>query len=191
MNFFGGNFWNRLSPIRKIPDFSKTISRYNCIVSIQVGFWVRTSFSRFPKFNFNVIFCNFRKVRNRRISEISVNLECSETPVFDPKTLKNRVFWPKNRKLFPNLFPNYFCEFKKTGYFQKISELWKPNYSETRKNEKFGKFRLLQGLRIMSVLVILAITPFSKIWTKKCTTQMTNKARWLFSSCFWPLLNQA
>jgi hypothetical protein len=60
--------------------------------------------------------------------------------------LKTGFFWPKNRKLFLNLFLNYFREFEKTGYFQKISELWKPNYSKTCENQKFGKFRLMQGL---------------------------------------------
>ncbi len=33
------------------------------------------------------IFHNFRKVWNRPNSEYSVNSKCSETPVFDPKTL--------------------------------------------------------------------------------------------------------
>jgi len=65
---------------------------------------------------------------------------------FDPKT----GFFDKNRKLFPNLFPNYFCKnftsSKRSDISDKISELRKPNYSETRKNKKLGKFRLTQGL---------------------------------------------
>jgi len=31
-------------------------------------------------------------------------------------------------------------------FFQKISKLRQPNFSEIRENEKFGKFRLMQGL---------------------------------------------
>jgi len=36
--------------------------------------------------------------------------------------------------------------FGNSGYYRKISELRKPNISETRENEKFGNFRLMQGL---------------------------------------------
>ncbi len=92
---------------------------------------VRTSFSRFPKFNFNIIFCNFGKVRNRTNSKFSVNLECSETPVFDPKPavfasktrcfcLKNRIFWLKNRKLFPNYFRKNFASSKSPDISKKF-----------------------------------------------------------------------
>jgi len=88
--------------------------------------------------------------------------------LFDPKTgffdSETGFFDPKNRKLFPNLFPNYlceifaqflqkFCEFEKTGYFRKISKLWKPNYSKTRENKKFGKFRLTQGLNLNCIFL--------------------------------------
>jgi hypothetical protein len=95
----------------------------------------------------------FRKVRNRTNSKFSVNSECLETPVFDPLTpvfASKQGFLTKNHeiifKLISELFLQNFCEFKKTGYFRKISKLQKPNYSETRENKKFGKFRLLQGL---------------------------------------------
>jgi len=49
-------------------------------------------------------------------------------------------------ELISKLFSGNFCQFEKTGYFQKNSELQKPNYSETRENKKFRKFRLTQGL---------------------------------------------
>jgi len=113
-------------------------------------------------------FRNFRKVRNRKNSEFSVNSECLETPVFwtlTPKPSKTGFFHPKTgfftqkqvfltqkqeiiSELISKLFLRNFCEFKKTRYCRKISKLWKPNYSETRKNKKFGKYHLMQGLRI-------------------------------------------
>jgi len=36
--------------------------------------------------------------------------------------------------------------FENSGYFQKISELRKTNFSETHENKKFGNFHLTQGL---------------------------------------------
>jgi len=61
--------------------------------NIRVAFWVGTSFSRFPKFDFNILFCNFWKVRKRTNSEFSVNSECLETPVSElfPKFRKFRL----------------------------------------------------------------------------------------------------
>jgi len=49
-------------------------------------------------------------------------------------------------KVISELFLRNFCEFKKTGYFQKNSKLRKLNYSETHENEKCRKFCLMQGL---------------------------------------------
>ncbi len=61
----------------------------------------------------------------------------------------------KQKKLFtelkfPNFFPNFFAKIlwvQKFHFFQKISKFWQLNISETRKNEKFGKFHLTQGLK--------------------------------------------
>jgi len=39
-----------------------------------------------------------------------------------------------------------FCEFENSSIFRKISKLQQPDISETRKNEKFRKFCLTQGL---------------------------------------------
>ncbi len=50
---------------------------------------------------------------------------------------------------FPNFFSNFFAKILqvwKFRFFQKISKLRQPNISKTRKIEKFGKFRLTQGL---------------------------------------------
>jgi hypothetical protein len=51
---------------------------------------------------------------------------------------------------FPNLnfqtFSEKFREFKNSVFFWKISKLQQLNISETREKEKFGKFRLTQGL---------------------------------------------
>jgi len=91
--------------------------------NIRVGFWVGTSFLQYPKFDFNVIFCNFQKVRNRTNFKLSVSLECSEAPVFDPKTLNNRFFWPNNRVFYPetgNYFRTYF-----RSVFAKFLRVWK------------------------------------------------------------------
>ncbi len=83
------------------------ISLRPCIPNLNSNVCVGTSFSQFSKFNFNVIFCILQKVRNRTKSEYSVNLECLETPVFDPKT---SAFASKTGFFDPNLFPNYFCK---------------------------------------------------------------------------------
>ncbi len=105
------NFWILMtSNVRPcIPNFKP---------NILVGFRVGTSFSQFPKFDFNVIFCNFWKVQNRTISKFSVYSKCSETPVFDPKTLKNRFFDPKTGffdaktgNYLQTYFPTIFAKF--------------------------------------------------------------------------------
>jgi hypothetical protein len=92
-------------------------------------------------------FRNFWKILNRTNSEYSINSEYAETPVFDPQT---PVFASKAGFFDPNLFPNFFCkifcEFGKTGFYQKNLELQKWNNSETHGNEKLGKFHLSQGL---------------------------------------------
>jgi len=61
-------------------------------------------------------------------------------PLFDPKT---GFFDSKTQTLhtFIEIFKNYV-------HFRIISELRKPNISETRENEKFGNFRLTQGLSL-------------------------------------------
>jgi len=117
--------------------------------NIRVGFWVGTSFSQLPKFNFNVIFHNFQKVPIRTNSEFSINSECLETPVFDPKTgvsefsynflTQKQGFLTQKQEiiseLISKLFLRNFCEFDKFGFFRKNSELKKPNISE--KYEKY------------------------------------------------------
>ncbi len=45
----------------------------------------------------------------------------------------------------------------RTLYFRKISKLQKPNYSETCKNEKFGKFHLKQGLNVRNLFSIYTL----------------------------------
>jgi len=141
--------------------------------NIRVGFWVGTSFLRFPKFDFNVIFGKFG---TEQIPKFDFNvifssfLESSEQNKFrifhkfgmlghpcfwasffltlTPKTLKTgfltqkEVFFKlknvwcvvltQKQEIVSKLFSQ---NFQKTGYFWKISELQKPNYSETR--EKF------------------------------------------------------
>jgi len=76
--------------------FSKAL-RSKVLTKLSSRFLSWNEFSQFLKFEFNVIFCNFWKVWNRTISEISVNSEHSENPVsklyqtfsklFDPKTV--------------------------------------------------------------------------------------------------------
>jgi hypothetical protein len=111
-------------------------------------------------------FRNFRKVRIRTNSEIFVSWEVLETAVFNPKTGVSKLFpnfltqkqgflTQKQEiisKLFSELYSQNFCEFEKNGYFRKISELRKTNFSETRENEKFGNFRLTQGLTLKCFL---------------------------------------
>ncbi len=83
-------------------------------------------------------------------------MENLETPVLTSKTV---FFVPKIGGFDPNLFPNFFsqnfCEFENNEFFQKISELQKSNISETRKNEKFRKICLLQGLYFRLKLLVL------------------------------------
>jgi len=69
------------------------------------------------------------------------------------------------RPCIPNFFRTFsqkFREFENSSFFRKISELRKlniselrkPNISETRENEKFGNFRLTQGLRLKNVFAV-------------------------------------
>ncbi len=59
------------------------------------------------------MFCNFWKVWNRTNSEFSVNSECSETPVFDPKTGVTELFDQKQGFLTQK---QVFFD-SKTGFF--------------------------------------------------------------------------
>ncbi len=109
-----------------------------------------------------------------------------ETPVFDPKT----PFLPQKQSYFdsetggvdPNLFLNYFCKIFASLVKPDISKKC-PNYSKTRKNKKFGKFCLLQGLSyqcfrlkilkdfsffLNSRLTKLTIWPPLQTWTWSC-----------------------
>ncbi len=113
--------------------------------NIRVGIQVGTSFRKNKNLILASFFCNFWKIWNRTNSEYFVSSEYLETPVFDPKT----GLLTQKGDFDPNLFLNFFVKFswiQKTGVFRKISKLQKSNNSETRKNEKFGNFRLLQGL---------------------------------------------
>ncbi len=65
----------------------------------------------------------------------------------------------------PNFFPNFFREFKNFGFFRKISELRKPDISETRENEKFGKNRLSQGLNWIELRCVQLIWKFADLWS--------------------------
>jgi len=75
-----------------------------------------------------------------------------KTGFFDSKTgfflTQKQIFLTQEQEIISKLFSQNFSEFEKTGYFQNISELQKPNYSKTRESEKLGKFRLMQGLSI-------------------------------------------
>jgi len=89
-----------------------------------------------------------------------------ETPVFDPKTgvseffpnflTQKQGFLHQKQEIISELISKLllqnFCEFEKFGFFQKNSELRKPNISETRENEKFGNFHLIQGLSSEAVV---------------------------------------
>jgi len=68
---------------------------------------------------------------------------------FDPKTGffdSKTGFFDQKQEIISELFLQNFCEFKKFGFFRKISKLRKPNISETLENEKFRNFRLTQGI---------------------------------------------
>ncbi len=84
-------------------------------------------------------FCNFWKVW---IRTISVTSEISLFP----------NFLTQKQEIISKLFFANFLQFKKTGYFRKISELQKTNFSVTRKNKKFGNFRLTQCLSSLTTL---------------------------------------
>ncbi len=107
-------------------------------------------------------FCNFRKVWNRTNSKLSINSECLETPVFDPNTLKNRVFWPKNRVFDPktgNYFQTYFwtifAKFLRVRKDQIFPKNFRTSITELFRNlrkQKLGKFHLSQGLILNYIL---------------------------------------
>jgi len=77
-------------------------------------------------------FHNFQKIWNRTNSEYAINLKYADNPVIDAKTpvfaSATGFFDPKTGVFNPNLFLNFFLqnfhEFRKTGLFQKNSELW-------------------------------------------------------------------
>ncbi len=72
----------------------------------------------------------------------------SKTGFFDPKA---GFFDPKTGNYFQTFFQTLFAKFlwvQKTGYFHKISELRKTNFSETSENKKFRNFCLTQGLTL-------------------------------------------
>jgi hypothetical protein len=106
-----------------------------------------------------------------KISELFLNFFWTFPNFFQTFWPKNRVFWLKNSNFtyffqnlrtisnnfrtfselkFPNFFPNFFAKILRVRKFRffpkKNSKLWQPNFSETCENEKFGKFRLTQGL---------------------------------------------
>ncbi len=56
-------------------------------------------------------------------------------------------FLTQKQEIISECFFAKFSQVQKNGYFQKISELQKMNFSETRENNKFRNFRLTQGLR--------------------------------------------
>jgi len=75
-------------------------------------------------------------------------------------------------ELISKLFSGNFCEFEKTGYFQKFQNFEKPNYSETHENKKFRKFCLTQGfiVRNPAIKCLLEAIKISKrnLVLKKC-----------------------
>jgi len=125
-------------------------------------------------------FCNFWKVRNRTNSEYSVISECSETPVFDPKTT---VFASKTGVIDPNIFPNYFHKIFRSSKKLDISKKFLNFDNRTIPKlvkKKFGKFHLLQGLtKKHSKIEFFWIIPDIKftctrknsenLWRKKCS----------------------
>ncbi len=125
--------------------------------NMRVSFQVGTSFLWFSKFDFNVIFLQFLESSEKNKFQI-ITFECSETPVSElfPNFLTQKQGFLTQKleiisELISKLFLQNFVKFENTGYFQKISELWKPNYSETRENKKFRKFCLMQGLNKLSL----------------------------------------
>ncbi len=64
-------------------------------------------FRNFQSLILKSFYCYIRKIQNKTNSEYSVNLECLETPVFDPKT---PIFASKTGFFDPNIFPNYIRE---------------------------------------------------------------------------------
>ncbi len=130
-----GKFGNSSFP--KFPYLSELFRTFSELLSI--------FFRNFP--NFFWIFPNFLTQKQVFLLDFKfyvVFLEIFEIYV---------QFWLIS-KLFPNLnfrtyfrtFSQNFREFENSCYFRKISELQKWNFSETRKNEKFGNFCLTQGL---------------------------------------------
>jgi len=100
-------------------------------------------FQTFP--NFSKLFQNFSKLFDLK------------TGFFDSKTQTLRSFFFNLRNwhtisvnilTFFRTFLRKFCELENSSFFQKNSELWQLNISQTRINEKFGKFHLTQGLNV-------------------------------------------
>ncbi len=77
-------------------------------LQLSPAFWtLNQTFELVFEFDFSIIFSYFRKVWDRTNSKFSVSLECLETPVFYPQTLKNMDFDPKIG-FFDTKTGNYF-----------------------------------------------------------------------------------
>jgi len=89
-------------------------------------------------------FCNVRRIWNFQSSKTSKIVRKFSRNYSNFLALENA----KTFQFLPFLisFGN-FRETEKNGFFRKISKFRKPNNSETRVNEKFRKFLLLQGLK--------------------------------------------
>ncbi len=100
--------------------------------NVQVGIRVGTSFLRFSKFDFNIIFLKFLESSELNKFRIFGIFGKFRNPCFWPQNpnfcLKNRIFWPKNRGFWPKLI-----------------------------SEPFGKFRLLQGLNKNVALFVYSV----------------------------------
>jgi len=115
---------------------------------------------------FSKLFPNFFQT----FSKIS-KLFDPKTGFFDSKTQTLRTFFEIFEiyvhfwiisELFSELkFLNFFAKILRVREFRffPISELWQPNISETHENEKFGKFRLTQGLNNYHVLSYFLTRP--------------------------------
>jgi len=144
----GKKFHDRLEifPITRSRVATRRLRLRPCIPNLNLNVWVGirvgTSFLRFPKFDFNVIFGMFGN------------------PCF---RLKNRFFWPKNRNLFPNLFPKYFREILASSkilfFLVSTQNIPRPCFSKKKSprpaTEDFHHLLALSAKKQNSIIVIL------------------------------------
>jgi hypothetical protein len=165
--FSSRNKYFRISEVRIVRHFFKVFGKFGISKFPKFPNIRKNQFPKFPNFFWNYrtfpnFLPNFSKLFDQKTGFFALKpqilhhffeiFEIYEIFELLPNFLPNLNFGT-----FFRTFSRKFHEFKNSGFFRKISELRKPNISETHENEKFGNFRLTQGLTSNPALPILVL----------------------------------